>query len=749
MESSDSNSSSNMTGGPKTGRLLAIVACVILGVAGGIIVWIADPNAALESTGAPADGSYYNLLVEGFRAGHLNINREPPQQLARVPDPYNPAFNAAVVGPVNDLSYFKGKLYLYFGVTPALVLCWPWVAVTGHYLSDRAAVAVFFAVGLAVIASLLFDIRRRYFPGTNPWMVGLSVLSMGIAVGLNLSGNVYEVAIVCGFAFLMLALGAFWRALHEPQRRVFWLALASMAYGLAMGARPTLLFSTVILLIPVAEAYRETGGSVHRFGWLLPAAAATVPAMLIVLALMAYNQLRFGNPFEFGWHYQLNGRYDATKAHQFSPHYFWFNFRNYFLEPFEIRARFPFLHNAPALHIPSGYDTGSPGVGAAIWCSYPPAWLALALPLAWIGRPGKTISSLRRFAAALFFVLIIMALVLCLFFTAGSRYELDFLPVLLMLAIIGYLGAERAMASSSVRRRGTRAIWCFLLVCSIALSVLTNLEGHAESHYFRGNMFLSANRIDDAMTEYQKSLALWPDCQDAHDGLGNLLLNEGRLDEAIAQYQKALEFEPQSATARERYGDALFQKARFSDAMLEYQKAVDLKPDFAQAHENLGTCFAKAGQLDQAIHQYQQAAILQPYSMGAYYSLGNVLRLKGWAGEAETNYQKAIELEPGFIPAQVNLAEMLATSRDSAIRNADKAVILMENANRATNGNDPQVLRTLAIAYAETGQYSDAITTAKKALAIATAESNTGLIKRLEADIRSYQAPSPNRSAGH
>jgi Flp pilus assembly protein TadD len=94
------------------------------------------------------------------------------------------------------------------------------------------------------------------------------------------------------------------------------------------------------------------------------------------------------------------------------------------------------------------------------------------------------------------------------------------------------------------------------------------------------------------------------------------------------------------------------------------------------------------------------------------------------------------------------LAGLLATSQDPAIRNADKAVTLMENANVASGGKDPQVLRTLATAYGDTGRYSEAITTAKKALALATAESNTGFVKKLEADIQSYQARSPNHPAG-
>ena len=66
-----------------------------------------------------AEDSYYNLLVQGFRDGQLNMKREAPPGLARLADPYDPAVNAAYIVEVGDMSYYKGKLYLYFGVTPA------------------------------------------------------------------------------------------------------------------------------------------------------------------------------------------------------------------------------------------------------------------------------------------------------------------------------------------------------------------------------------------------------------------------------------------------------------------------------------------------------------------------------------------------------------------------------------------------------------------------------------------------------
>ena len=78
--------------------------------------------------------SDYNLLVRGFRDGQLNLKREAPPGLV---NPNNPAdVDLSKMFGLTDLSYYKGKLYLYFGATPALALFWPCVALTGHYLSQ-------------------------------------------------------------------------------------------------------------------------------------------------------------------------------------------------------------------------------------------------------------------------------------------------------------------------------------------------------------------------------------------------------------------------------------------------------------------------------------------------------------------------------------------------------------------------------------------------------------------------------------
>jgi Flp pilus assembly protein TadD len=682
----------------------------------GLFAWSAEPGF-LELTSPHAENAYYNLLVQGFRAGQLNVKREASPGLTQLADPYDPAVNASYIWDERylsfEMSYYKGKLYLYYGVTPALVLFWPYVALTGHYLLHKDAVVIFYALGFLVAAGLLRAVWRRYFPEASVWVATAGLLALGVATGILevLSRcDVYEVAMGCGFAFTMLALAAIWCALHEPKRQVLWLLMASLAYGLAVGSRPSLLFGGIILLIPVAQAWRAATepGSRRRVGLLLVAAVG--PVVLIGLGLILYNVLRFDSPFEFGWHYQLATGYLPTTAQQFSLHYLWFNFRFYFLEPMRWNGYFPFLQAVTLSPLPSGYyGTGEPYGG--ILSNYPLVWLALAAPLAWRGRPVGVVSVLRWFVAAAFLLFIICALTICLFFATSSRYEVDFLPALMLLAVMGIFGLERALVGSPIWRRIARWGWCLLLAYSVVFNLLAGVEAHASANYFAGNSLLNQGRVDEAVEHFQKALALQPESATFHFALGNTLCRERRMDEAIIQYQKALE----------------------------------IRPDFAEAHNNLAYSLLQIGRVNEAITHFQRALEIQQ-SYEAYYNLGYAFRQKRMAAEAMAYFQKAIELQPQFIPALKNLAWMLATWPEPSVRNGGKAVALAGQADRFSKDKDPLVLRTLAAAYAEAGRFPEAVLTAKQALALAVTQSNTGLTNVLQTEIGLYQTHSPCRS---
>ena len=678
------------------------------------------------------------------------------------------------------MSYYKGKLYLYFGVTPALVLFWPYVILTGHYLLHKDAVVIFCALGFLVAAGLLRAVWRRYFLEINVWVAVAAILALGLGTGvLELLSrcDIWEVPISCGFTFVMLALAAIWRTLQEPKGQASWLGLASLAYGLAIGSRPSLLFGAIILLVPVAQAWpvATEPGSYRRAGLLL--AAAIIPLTVIGLGLMLYNNLRFDNPFEFGWHYQLATGYLSNTAKQFSPHYSWLNFRFYFLEPMRWSGHYPFLKAISLSPLPSGYfGVGEPYRG--ILANYPLVWLALASPLAWRGRQARDASGLRWFAMAVFLLFAACAVTICLFFSASARYEIDFLPALMLLAVIGIFGVERVLVGSPWRFPA-RLGWCLLLVYSLMFNFLASVEAHAAADYSNGNTLVNQGRVDEGIGYLRTAVALEPQSATRHLGLGYALCANGRVPEAIIQYQKAIALQPDSAYGYDSLGNALFQIGDIAGAKTQYQKALEIKPDFAEAHGNLGRsllrlgqvdeaiiqlqesvalrpesavahnelgyCLVRAGRLDDAIDQFQKSLEIQPDNYEVCYILGTTYYREGMAAKAIACYGKVVELRPQFIPAKLELAWILATWPEPSVRNGERAVALARQAEQLSTRKSPLILRTLAAAYAEEGQFSDALATAKEGLALAISQSDPRLASKLQKEIELYQANSPCR----
>jgi tetratricopeptide (TPR) repeat protein len=588
----------------KTGWVsLAAVCALVLGV----YTYMAQ-SGVLEMQSPTAADAYYNLLVQGFRAGQLSLNKVVPPEFAQLADPYDPAANLPYQAAHHmlDLSYYKGRLYLYFGVTPALMLFWPYAALTGRYFFQWQAVAVFCALGFLASAGLLYALWRCYLPEVSVWVVSACVLALGLATGvpgLLAQSDVYGVPISCGYMLTMLALAAIWRALQEPKRRCRWLALASTTYGLAVGARPSLLFGAAILMVPIAQTWRD-----RRPLWAA-LLAATGPILLIGLGLMLYNARRFDNPFEFGWHYELAGQRQVTQ-HNFSLPYLWFNFRVYFLEPVRWSVQFPFVRGTLVPPAPPGYTQVRNPFG--VLTNIPLVWLALAAPVAWRSQSGQAVSGLRWFMTAVALLFGTSALTLGFYCGSSFRYEVDFLPSLLLLAVVGIFGVERRLADRSTRRRAARWGWGLLLVFSVVFNLLASVVYYAETHNILGLALLRLDKLQEAAGQFEQALRLKPDYADAHNNLGVAAGRLGRLPEAIGQFEQAVGFNPDNAEAHNNLGFALQQTDKIVEAITHYEQAVRIRPDYAEAHNNLGNALEQTGKLREAVVHYQQALRIKP-----------------------------------------------------------------------------------------------------------------------------------------
>jgi tetratricopeptide (TPR) repeat protein len=265
------------------------------------------------------------------------------------------------------------------------------------------------------------------------------------------------------------------------------------------------------------------------------------------------------------------------------------------------------------------------------------------------------------------------------------------------------------------------------------------------AHNNLGIVLFQKGDIDDAIAHYRTTLEMEPNFWDAEYNLGIALLSKGQVDEAIGHCTKAVGIAPNDPDAQVALGNALLQKGRIDDAIVHYQKALTIRPDYFLAHHSLGHAFLEKGELDAAIFHCRAALLIQPENADGHTNLAIALDEKGQTAEAIQHYQKALEISPQSISALNNLAWLMATCSNASFRNGAKAIELATQANQLSGGTNTLVLRTVAAAYAENGQFGKAIELARAAMQLARTQSDNSLAATLQQEIVLYELALPYR----
>jgi tetratricopeptide (TPR) repeat protein len=102
-------------------------------------------------------------------------------------------------------------------------------------------------------------------------------------------------------------------------------------------------------------------------------------------------------------------------------------------------------------------------------------------------------------------------------------------------------------------------------------------------------------------------------------------------------------------------------------------------------------------------------------------------------------FRAVLAAAPEHASAQNNLAWILATARDDALRDGAEALALAGDlAAKDTTGN-PMFLDTLAAAQAETGEFNAAVATARRGIELARAAGNEVAAEQIEARLPFYE----------
>jgi len=215
----------------------------------------------------------------------------------------------------------------------------------------------------------------------------------------------------------------------------------------------------------------------------------------------------------------------------------------------------------------------------------------------------------------------------------------------------------------------------------------------------------------------------------------------------LSLFTHAAEVTADNASAQFGIGMGLLEQGQPSQAMVRFRVALAIDPSYVRAHYIMGQLLRVQRNWQAAADEYQAALRANPSDVRARVNLAGVLPALGRAREAYEHLDQAVRLDPNAVEALNNFAWLLATSADADLRDGGRAVQLGERACALTHFKQAAFIGTLAAAYAEAGNFPQAIATAQHAAEVATAAGDTALATRNQQLINLYRAGKPYRES--
>jgi tetratricopeptide (TPR) repeat protein len=246
----------------------------------------------------------------------------------------------------------------------------------------------------------------------------------------------------------------------------------------------------------------------------------------------------------------------------------------------------------------------------------------------------------------------------------------------------------------------------------ICRNILSVDAGHAQTLHLLGLIEHQSGRSDDGIEHIRRAITRNGRDPAFHHNLGNILRARDRLTEAMTCYERALALAPESVDTLYNLGDACQDLGQPDRAIGYFERALRLRPDAVELHNNLGSTLQDLGRLDEAIACYRKALALRPNAVESLDNLAGALRAHGQLDAAQACYERALALRPNRVESHVGLGVVL---RDQG--QLGDAVVRYERA-LALAPDHPETLNNLAVVLADLGQPGEAIIHYERALAL-------------------------------
>lgn len=289
-----------------------------------------------------------------------------------------------------------------------------------------------------------------------------------------------------------------------------------------------------------------------------------------------------------------------------------------------------------------------------------------------------------------------------------------------------------------------------------ALALLTkSLEAKpSEGMYrMRAILYRMEGKEDEALADLNKALAMQPRDPMSLMQRAEIALSRDDIKSAKRDLKSATKLAPQIAQTDQ----AIFvrcliavEEGRMADAINDMKILVKRDPENTTRQIQLSNLYQTDKRPRKAISVLTEVLDRDPRNVSVLRSRADALLGVGDHDKAILDYERCIKIagsdDENFDLSGIlnNLAWVLATSPKDSIRNGKRAVELGERAVELTEEKQPHILSTLAAAYAEIGDFENAVKWSTKSVNLGKEEEHEQQ-EQLEKELESYKASKPWR----
>lgn len=272
--------------------------------------------------------------------------------------------------------------------------------------------------------------------------------------------------------------------------------------------------------------------------------------------------------------------------------------------------------------------------------------------------------------------------------------------------------------------------------------VLEVNEANAVAQHAIAESLYDEEKYEQAEHHILRAIELRPSEPRPYVSLGYVYYRQRKFVLALESFNRGIAINPGSDFAFNGRGLVYLSLGDFAKARADMQRALELDPHNVNTLHNmqlvLGQISLRAGDLVAAESHFRQATELDDEEETAWVFLGMIAASQGRTSQALQDYRQALARAPDSIEANINLANLLITAPEPALRNANEAVNLAEHACRLTGYARPDLLNTLAAAYYTAGRVDDAIQVVQKTLELPDVPA--GLREQLSRNLELFQS---------